>query len=73
MVALKPAQPGDSYWLAESAMLWIEGRREEALIAWEKGILLTQKLPSFGGNEFERYRFSLLRDCIESEIAYAGG
>jgi len=27
MVALKPAQPGDSYWLAESAMLWIEGRR----------------------------------------------
>ena len=73
MVALKPARLGDSYWLAESAMLWIEGRREEALIAWEKGILLTQKLPSFGGNEFERYRFSLLRDCIESEAAYAAG
>jgi Zn-dependent protease len=73
MVALKPAQPDDSYWLAESAMLWIEGRREEALLAWEKGNLLAQKLPSFGGNEFERCRFSLLRGCIESEVACAAG
>jgi hypothetical protein len=73
MEALKPAHPGDSYWLAKSAMLWIDGRGEEARTAWERGNLLTQMMPSFGGNEFERYRFSLLRECMENKGANAAG
>ncbi len=57
------------YWLAISSLFWIEGQKEEALEAWNKGNTLAQKLPSFGGNEFERYRLSLLHDCIEKEAA----
>jgi hypothetical protein len=59
------------YWLALSALDWIEGRKDEASTAWNRGYLLIQKLPPFGGNEFEQYRYSLLHDCIEKEEAVA--
>jgi hypothetical protein len=52
--------------LALSALNWIEGRKEEAWAAWEKGNLLAQKLPAAGSYEFDRYRYSLLHDCIEN-------
>lgn len=66
MEAKKPAHKGVDYWLAQSALFWIEGRIEEAREAWSKGNLLAQKLPAAGDYEFDRYRCSLLRDCIES-------
>lgn len=65
MDAKKPTHLGVDYWLAKSALCWIEGHKEEARGAWEKGNLLAQKLPAAGDYEFDRYRCSLLHDCIE--------
>jgi hypothetical protein len=67
MEAKKPTHFGVDYWLAQSALFWIEGRKEEARTAWEKGNQLAQKLPAAGCYEFDRYRYSLLHDCIEKE------
>ena len=71
MEAKKPTHFGVDYWLAKSALSWIEGRRDEARAAWEKGNHLVQQLPAAGIYEFDRYRSSLLHDCIESESANA--
>jgi len=66
MEAKKPTHRGVDYWLAKSALGWIEGCMDEAREAWEKGNLLAQRLPAAGDYEFDRYRCSLLHDCIES-------
>ena len=65
MEAKKPTHLGVDYWLAKSALSWIEGHTEEAREEWEKGNLMAQKLPVAGDYEFDRYRCSLLHDCIE--------
>jgi hypothetical protein len=67
MEAKKPTHLGVDYWLAQSALFWIEGRKQEAHVAWQKGNLLAQKLPAAGIYEFDRYRCALLHDCIEKE------
>lgn len=69
MEAKKPAYLGVDYWLAQSALSWIEGRREEARAAWNKGNVLAQQLPAAGDYEFDRHRSALLHDCIENEAA----
>jgi hypothetical protein len=66
MEAKKPTHFGVDYWLAQSALFWIEGRKEEARAAWNKGDLLAQQLPAAGDYEFDRYRSALLHDCIEN-------
>ena len=71
MEAKKPTHFGVDYWLAQSALLWIEGRNEEAREAWKKANIFAQKLPSAGDYEFDRYRCALLHDCIESAGAGA--
>jgi hypothetical protein len=71
MEAKKPTHFGTDYWLAKSALCWIEGQKQEAREAWEKGNLLAQNLPSAGDYEFDRYRCSLLHRCIENEEAMA--
>ena len=71
MEAKKPTHFGVDYWLAQSALFWIEGRREEARAAWNKGNVLAQQLPAAGNYEFDRYRSALLHDCIENEAANA--
>jgi hypothetical protein len=67
MEAKKPTHFGVDYWLARSALYWIEGHKEEARTTWEKGNVLAQQLPEAGCYEFDRYRYSLLHDCIEKE------
>lgn len=71
MEAKKPTHLGVDYWLARSALSWIEGRKDDARAAWEKANLLAQKLPVAGIYDFDRYRCSLLHDCIENEGAKA--
>jgi hypothetical protein len=67
MEAKKPTHFGVDYWLAQSALFWIEDRKEEARVAWNKGNVLAQQLPAAGDYEFDRYRCTLLHDCIENE------
>jgi Zn-dependent protease len=71
MEAKKPTHFGVDYWLAQSALFWIEGRKEEARVAWNKGNVLAQQLPAAGDCEFDRHRSALLHDCIENEAANA--
>ena len=73
MEAKKPTHFGVDYWLAQSALLWIEGRKEEARVAWNKGNLLAYQLPEAGDYEFDRYRSALLYDCIKKRAASAAG
>jgi hypothetical protein len=71
MEAKKPTHFGTDYWLAKSALRWVERQKEEAREAWQKGNLLAQKLPSAGDYEFDRYRCALLRHRIENEESLA--
>ena len=66
MEAKKLSHFGVDYWLAQSALFWSEGRLQDAREAWNKGNALAQKLPAAGDDEFDRYRCSLLHDCIQS-------
>ena len=66
MKAKKPTHFGADYWLARSALLWVEGRKNEAHEAWDKGNILAQKLPAAGDYEFDRYRCSLLGNVLDS-------
>jgi hypothetical protein len=65
MEAKKPTHLGVDYWLAWSALCWIEDRQDEAREAWGKADSLARKLPAAGAYEFDRYRCGLLHDCIE--------
>ncbi len=73
MEAKKPTHLGVDYWLAKSALAWIEGSKEEAQEAWAKGDALAQKLPAAGDYEFDRDRSKLLHECIEKEEVVAVG
>ena len=65
MKAKKPEPPNVDYWLARTALLWIEGRQHEAEEAWQKADSQAQKLPHFGAYEFDRYRCTLLREELD--------
>jgi hypothetical protein len=73
MEAKKPAPTGADYWLAKSALLWSEGRLEEAREAWDKGDALAQKLPRVGDGEFDRHRCLLLRQELDAEVMATAG
>ncbi len=65
METKNPAHDAD-YWLARAAFLWIEGGREEALEAWEKGHALAQRLPKVGAYEADRDKYDLLRRELDA-------
>jgi len=60
MEAKKPTHMGVDYWLARSALLWVENQPAEARKAWNKANDLAQKLPEAGTYQFDRYRVGLL-------------
>jgi hypothetical protein len=64
MNSKKPSHLGVDYWLAQSALLWIESHNEEALEAWTKGNALAKQLPVAGAYEFDRDRVSLLHQAL---------
>lgn len=65
MEAKKPTYFGVDYWLARSALLWMEGNLVEADEGWEKASVLAAKLPHAGAYEFDRYRCQLLRKALD--------
>jgi hypothetical protein len=69
MEGKKPTHFGVDYWLAQSALRWIESRPLEAYEAWNKGNILAQQLPAAGIYEFDRYRCSLLRQVLDEAPA----
>jgi hypothetical protein len=58
-------------WIALSALLWSEGRAEEAVEAWKKAAEWTQGLPQAGLWESERHALELLRTALDEPVAAA--
>jgi Zn-dependent protease len=69
METKKPTHLGVDYWLARSALLWIENHPAEACEAWDKTNALAQKLPNAGTYEFDRYRVGLLGAALHGAAA----
>jgi hypothetical protein len=61
----KPTKFNSTYWLANSALHWIEGDQQVANESWQKGNDLAQKLPKAGAYEFDRHCFALLRQAMD--------
>lgn len=61
----KPRRFDAEYWLAASALHWVNGNLDDAQKALSKADLLAQKLPSAGAYEFDRYCCSLLRHAFD--------
>jgi hypothetical protein len=62
----KPRRDDTDYWLARSALLWIENHPEEAREAWNTGYAIARQRPAAGAYEFDRDRFARLREAFES-------
>jgi Peptidase family M50 len=69
MEAKKPTHLGFDYWLAQSALFWVENRSDEAREAWTKADKLAQNLPSAGMCQFDRYRCSEMKRLLEGSAA----
>jgi len=72
MQAKAPTRFNGDYWLAHSALHWIEGNQPVAEESWQKGNAMALQLPYAGAYEFDRYCFSLLRQALDetSPIQY---
>jgi hypothetical protein len=64
-VEAKTPRMNADYWLAHTALHWVEGNLKGANDSWEKANALAQKLPAAGAYEFERYQCSLLRQALD--------
>ncbi len=63
--AKKPTELNADYWLAVSALHWVEGETQRAIESLDKAETLAQQLPKAGAYEFERYLCSLLRQSLD--------
>jgi hypothetical protein len=61
----KKGRQNFDFWLARSALLWIEGHLAEAEDAWQQADSRAQKLPHFGAYEYDRSRCALLRQELD--------
>jgi hypothetical protein len=65
MEAKKPTHLGFDYWLAKSALLWVENRPQDAREAWTKADHLARKLPSAGTYQFDRSRCAEMKRLLD--------
>ena len=63
----KPAISRTDYWRARAALHLVEGSRNDAYVAWEKGAELARALPGAGAYDFERWCFEELRKAIGTD------
>lgn len=64
--AAKPPNSGVDYWLARTALYWIENRGEEAREVWDQGNAAVRGLPHAGAYDFDRDRFAMLRHAFDA-------
>ena len=70
MEAKKPTRLNVDYWLARSALCWVENRLMDAHEAWGKCYSLARLLPHTGAYEFERHCIGLLRGPLYDASAH---
>jgi Zn-dependent protease len=66
MEAGKPDEATVDYWLARSAVMWVEGRSQEAQDAWSKADGLTTKPVKCGSDEYENHLLALVRRALNA-------
>lgn len=64
--AKKPQQVTADYWMARSALAWIEGNRDDALASCASAEAYLATMPKTGAYEFDRDCLAALRKTIES-------
>jgi hypothetical protein len=62
-----PTHFGVDYWLARSALHFIENNLLEARDAWNVGVALARKLPTAGACDFDRDRYRLMRELLDTK------
>jgi len=70
MEAKRPTRLNVDYWLARSALCWVENRLIDAHDAWGKCYSLARLLPHTGAYEFERHCIGLLRGPLYDSSAH---
>ena len=65
----KPTRLNGDYWLAHSALHWIEGDLYTANDSWHRGATIAKQLPEVGAYEFDRYRYVLLRQALDESAS----
>jgi hypothetical protein len=65
MEAKKPVRVNVDYWLAASALHWVEGAILDARASLEKANRLALQLPEAGAYDFQRYSCTLLRHALD--------
>lgn len=68
MEVKKEARSNVDYWLAKTALNWIEGSLKDAEGAWQEANVAAQSLPRFGAYEFDRLRCALLRQVLDDPL-----
>ncbi len=63
--AKKPVRFNVDYWLAASALHWVEGAILDARASLEKANTLALQLPEAGAYDFQRYSCALLRHALD--------
>jgi hypothetical protein len=61
-----PTHFGVDYWLSRAALHFVEDHPLEAHDAWNVGAVLARELPIAGAYEFDRDRYRLIRDLLNS-------
>jgi len=64
-----PTHFGVDYWLSRAALHFVEDHPLEARDAWNVGAALARELPTAGAYEFDRDRYRLIRDLLNSATA----
>jgi hypothetical protein len=65
--AKKPTWFNGDYWMARSALCWVEGNRDEARAAWAKAKEYLDRMPDVGTYAFDRESLALLKTRIEAD------
>lgn len=54
------------YWMAESALCWVEGRKEQSQTAWRRAEERLEQMPDTGTYAFDRDQLAKLKQVIGS-------
>ncbi|HET7346223.1 MAG TPA: M50 family metallopeptidase [Acidobacteriaceae bacterium] len=65
--AKKPGLLNGDYWMARSALAWIEGDLDEARSAWAKADEYLRGMPHTGAYEFDRDCLAALKKTIDTD------
>lgn len=61
MEAKKPTLLTADYWMAQSSLHWVEGKKEESQAAWNKAETFLDRMPDVGTYAFDRDRLTELK------------